>query len=289
MPRHAIMILCHDRPEQVDLLAAQFPAANFDVFIHVDRKSAILPGIRRRENVFFVPEASRVDVRWGCFSQVEATLALLRMIDLPRYDYVHLISGADFPIKSPGDILEACRSGLEFIESKPLPEATGWAWGGLDRVLVPTPDWLIRRPHAVFFRALRIIWREFVMRTGLFKRRRWPAPKFYAGAQWFSITGALAAWMLGYLDSHPDYCRFFAGGACVDEIFFATLVRLSPFADRLGPGPMRMIRWTGGADGGPATLTARDIPAMVAHPGFFARKITDISVCEQIRDRLLKP
>lgn len=287
MTKHAICIQCHERPEQVSLLAAQFPPGAFDVFIHVDRKSAIQPLIEARENVFFVPDDARVDVRWGQWSQVQATLALFRMIDPAKHAYAHLISGVDFPIKAPSEILKTCENGLEYIESKPLPESTTWAWGGMDRLLVPTPRWMIRRPNETFFRVLRISWREFVMRTGVFRRRNWPVPKFYSGSSWFSVSGGLVGWMLEYLDAHPEYSRFFAAGACVDEIFFATLVRQSPYADRLAGSPMRFIRWKGGSNGGPSVLTAADIPAMAAHPGFFARKIDDRAVCERIRDALL--
>ena len=286
MSKHAVCVLCHDRPEQVNLIMAQFPPESFDFFIHVDRKSDILPRVDRRPNVFFVPDERRVDVRWGRFSQVEATLALMRMVDPAVHSRMHLISGADFPIKPAREILAHCDRDREFIESKPLPEATSWAWGGMDRVLVRYPGWLIRRPDEALPRALRIAYRECVMRTGLLKRHDCPVDKFYAGAQWFSITGACAAWMLSYLDAHPDYIRFFETGACVDEIFFATLVRLSPFASRLG-GAMRFIRWEGGANGGPATLSDADVPAMRAHEGFFARKITDPALCLRLRDELL--
>ena len=42
----------------------------------------------------------RVDVRWGDFSQVECELALFKAVVKNGYDYYHLLSGVDLPIKS---------------------------------------------------------------------------------------------------------------------------------------------------------------------------------------------
>ena len=287
MKKHAIIMQCHTAPEQINLMTALFPADRFDFIIHVDKKSGIKPQIEARENVFFVPDDRRVDVRWGRFSQVEATLALLRMIDPNRYAYAHLISGCDFPIKTPEQILGAC-DGREFIESRILPGDTVWAWGGLDRYMVRYPDWMILRPEHRFVRAVRLTYREFMMRTGLYRLRRCPADTFYRGSSWFSITGECSAWMMDYIDAHPEYTRFFDHGVCVDEVYFSTLVRMSPFTGKVESDAMRYVRWKGGRNGGPAFLTEADLPAMAESRGFFARKIDDIGLCRTIRERLLK-
>lgn len=288
MKKHAICMQCHRDPAQINLLTGLFPAALFDIYIHVDRKSGIRPEIEPRENVFFVPEEKRVDVRWGRFSQVEATLALFEALDPAEYAYIHLISGVDFPIKPPREIFDLCESGgKEYIQSGLLPGDTTWAWGGLDRFMVRYPDWMIRRPNERLVRALRLGYREIVMRSGLYRLRRCPTERFYRGSSWFSVSGEMVAWMLDALRARPEYVRFFRHGACIDEVFFATLARMSPFAGRIESDPRRYIRWQGGGNGGPAFLDESDLPAMRASKGFFARKIDDVNLCERIREELL--
>ena len=287
MKKHAIIMQCHTAPEQINLMTGLFPPEQFDFCIHVDRKSAIRPRLEARPNVFFVPDERRVDVRWGRFSQVEATLALLETVGLSRYAYVHLVSGVDFPIKPPDAILRAC-DGREFIQCRVLPGDTVWAWGGLDRFMIRYPDWMIRRPNHRLARAVRIAYREFMMRTGLYRLRKTPVETFYRGSSWFSVTGQMAGWMLEYLAAHPEYVRFFRHGVCIDEVFFSTLAMRSPFAGNIDSDPMRYIRWEGGGNGGPAFLTGADIPAMAASRGFFARKIDDIALCREIRHQLLE-
>lgn len=288
MKKHIICVQCHRGAAQINLMTAQFPPELFDICIHVDRKSDIGPDIERRPNVFFVPDDRRVDVRWGRYSQVEATLALFAAFDPADYACVHLISGVDFPIKPPRTIIETCENtGAEYIQSGILPGDTTWRWGGLDRFMVRYPDWMIRRPNARLIRAVRVGYREIVMRSGLYRLRRCPTKDFYRGSSWFSVSGEMVAWMLEYLDAHPEYARFFRHGACIDEVFFSTLARMSPFADRIVSDPMRYIRWQGGGNGGPAFLDASDLPAMRESRGFFARKIDDLALCERIRDELL--
>ena len=283
MKKHAICMQCHRGPEQINLLTALFPPELYDIIIHVDRKSDIQPRIERHENVRFIADDRRVDVRWGRFSQVEATLALFDAINPGDYAVVHLISGVDFPIKSPREIYDLCQAaGAEFIQSDILPGNTTWSWGGFDRFMVWYPDWMIRRPDDRLARAVRVGYRELVMRTRLYRLRRCPIERFYHGSSWFSVSGEMVAWMQEYLRAHPEYTRFFRHGACIDEVFFATLARLSPFADRIRSTPMRFIRWQGGRNGGPAFLSEDDLPAMRESPGFFARKIESEALCERI-------
>ena len=131
---------------------------------------------------------------------------------------------------------------------------------------------------------IRLVYREFMMRTGLYRLRKCPVQTFYRGSQWFSITGRMGAWMTEYLRLHPEYIRFFRYGACIDEVFFSTLAMLSPFTSGIVSDPRRYIRWEGGANGGPAFLTEEDITGFLKSPGFFARKIDDIELCRKLSD-----
>ena len=52
-----------------------------------------------KSNIYYV--VNRVDVRWGDISQIETELILFeKACTTNRYDYYHLLSGVDLPIKS---------------------------------------------------------------------------------------------------------------------------------------------------------------------------------------------
>lgn len=283
--KQAILIQCHHKPNLVNKIIQYLPVELFDVYIHIDKKSNIEREICSGPNVFLCKK--KIDVKWGRFSQVEASIALLNMVDETKYSYIHLISGADFFAKDPNTLFRFFDSSdKEFIDHCKLPEEITWAHGGIDRYLVWYPQWIIDRPTNKSLRLLRVLYRDFILRTKVFRRRKWPVDCFYGGSGWFSISGNLVAWIKEYLRTHPEYISFFRHTLCADEMFFSTLVMNSPFADHTAENNMRYIRWNDRKTGGPATLTRTDVDDIITSDRMFARKIDDIFVMDSIIDRL---
>lgn len=281
--KQAICIQCHNKPEQVNLLIDMFSQNDFDFYIHVDRKSDIYDKIDKKDNVFF---AERYNVKWGQFSQVEASLSMFKMIDCDKYSFIHLISGNDFQIKSSQYIKEFFKENQnEYIQCNKLPENSTWSWGGMDRVMVWHPRWLIHRPTQKMYKFIRVLYREFVMRTHIFMRKNMPVESFYGGSQWFSITGKMLDWILKYVNENPKYIAFFKHGVCVDEIFFQTLAKMSPYADRIVNEHLRYMIW-GGISGGPNVLCENDFDKMINSNNVWARKFTDIEVIKKLCKKL---
>ena len=277
--KHAILIQCHNKPEIVNFLIENLPSEHFDFYIHVDKKSDIFDKIVRKKNVIF---SKRIDVRWGRVSQIEATLALFEDIK-GKYLYVHLISGLDFLVKSPKEFIDFFKKaeGKQYIQSNPLPEKSTWSWGGMDRVCVYHPQFIIRRPTNKFWKFIRVGWREFVMRTKFLKRKRQPVNKFYGGSSWFSLTGECVQWIKEYLKAHPNYLRFFKNTVCGDEIFFSNIVRYSPFSDQIVNEPLRFMKWRNTTNGGPAEIKEEDFTHMINSIHVFARKFTSVQIIKK--------
>ena len=103
----AMLMLCHILPNQINDFVDILDDGHFDFFIHVDKKSDIQAGIEKRNSVHFVPDEKRIDVRWGQYSMVKATLQLIELATkTDQYDYYWLCSGQDFPIKRTDEIYE---------------------------------------------------------------------------------------------------------------------------------------------------------------------------------------
>ena len=286
MKKQAICVQCHDKPEQLNYLIEHMPESLFDFIIHVDSKSTIRNDIVTKNNVLFVKS---LNVQWGRFSQVEATLRMFKVLKLENYSYIHLISGNDFIIKSPQYFIEFFRENdKEYIQSDLLGEGCSWSWGGLDRYEVFYPQWLIKRPSHKFMRLIRLLYREFVMRSVIFKRKALPVQFFYGGSQWFSITSACCCWMLKYLEQNKEYMTFFRHGVCSDEVFFSTLVRYSPFSEKIENNSLRFMLWHGTVSGGPLELKRNNILQMIESDDVFARKFTDMDTIKEVYKQLCK-
>lgn len=97
------LIQAHKNPSQLRRLIGVLSEQNTYFVIHIDLKSNIkeFKDVIKSNRVFFTE--NRVDCIWGDYSQVLATLVMMREIDKldPKpNDRVVLLSGQDYPIKS---------------------------------------------------------------------------------------------------------------------------------------------------------------------------------------------
>lgn len=125
------------------------------------------------------------------------------------------------------------------------------------------------------------------MRTRIFKRRKFPVSDFYGGSSWFSITGKMLGWIMQYIEKNPQYLKFFKHGICVDEVFFSTLVRYSPYVNNITNDHLRFMKWEGSTSGGPLILTKSDINDMIKSEAVWARKFNDMKVIEAVYNNLI--
>lgn len=76
----AFLMQCHKNPEQINLLLKALKHPQVDVFIHVDSKNEnTRENIASREGVYLLPKEDCIAVQWGQFSQVKATLNMLKI------------------------------------------------------------------------------------------------------------------------------------------------------------------------------------------------------------------
>src|SRR5882757_5678786 len=98
--RIAFLILAHKSPLQLERMLNALDHPAFDYFIHIDKKADPEPfaWLSKRERVCFIK--NNIKVFWGRYSLVQATLnGIGEILAAGKYDYVHVMSAQDFPIK----------------------------------------------------------------------------------------------------------------------------------------------------------------------------------------------
>ncbi len=265
--KHAYLILAHTEFGLLQTLIGCLDDARNDIFVHIDRKVAQLPTLHAERAGLFLLDR-RVDIRWGDYSMVEAEYALLEAA-APRgaYDYYHLLSGVDLPLRSQ-DAIHA------FFEANQGKEFVGYLY------LEMTPD-LVRRMQRwhLFprhfsrkrngYSAVRAIFLRVQELAGI-KRNR--AVEFRKGAQWVSITDALVRYLL---EQRNWAEKTFTHTFVPDECFVQTLVWNSPFREKLydlqseEKGNLRCIGWRNDEL---YDWTAADYDQLIASGALFARK-----------------
>ncbi|TDW13959.1 core-2/I-Branching enzyme [Breznakia blatticola] len=105
MRRHAYLIMAHNNFSILKRLISILDDERNDIFIHIDAKiecfdSSEYAGIAKRSKVQFI---DRIPVYWGDYSQIQCEYNLLRAAN-GDYEYYHLLSGTDLPIKTQDEI-----------------------------------------------------------------------------------------------------------------------------------------------------------------------------------------
>lgn len=105
---HAYLIMAHKNIQQLKILLKLLDYKENDIFIHID---ATADDEMKNYNYQHCCKCSKVysksviDVKWGDVSQIATEIFLLKFaMRQQKYEYYHLISGMDLPLKSQKEI-----------------------------------------------------------------------------------------------------------------------------------------------------------------------------------------
>lgn len=259
----AHLILAHTAPAQLARLIAALEHEDAWFFVHLDRKADLraFSFLSFHKRVVLVP--ARVDVRWGAYSIVEATLRGFEAINASGvgFQMVNLLSGADYPLKSPAEIHDffSQHGSKNFMEFYSVQQ-----------------EWTEAIPRLTEYHLTNYQFPgKYAAQKWLNKlapRRSMPAGLEAVGrSQWMSLTTDAVRYILQYLGNHPGVRRFFKLSWAPDEIIFQTILYNSPFRSSLVNDNLRYIDWSEG-QASPKLLTEADLDPMLTSGKLFARK-----------------
>jgi len=263
--KQVFLICAHKDMDQLNTLVAALVDPDFTIYVHLDRKSALDPAALHPAARHIAP---RIDVRWGGWSQVEATLVSLRQIlrEQPDFDKLVFLSAQDYPLL-PNALLKRA---LERLRAHELIETTriapdGWNVGFRYQFFHREGGGRLERLGcALANRVLRL--------TG--RRRRMPDGfAAHGGSSWWALSRDCLVEALRLFDAHPRLARFMRTVQCPDEMLFQTLVMHSRFAGRVLSDNFRYIQWPAQGARNPKVLDAGDFERIRASSAHFCRKL----------------
>lgn len=298
--KHAYLIIAHNNFNQLKLLIELLDDVRNDIYLHIgkDAKNIDLKEfikICKHANVYLANE--RLTGCWGDRSLVDITMLLLKQAtNTYQYEYYHLLSGVDLPIKSQDYIHNffSNNSGYEFVH--------------FVREMDLDPSYRDRIEERVRYYHLFLPLQHFrkckggIKKVGLFshsamnglsirmqkliKINRLSKYEFtiFYGSQWFSITNNFALYLLEKLPIINDMIKY---SLCSDEIVIQTIIMNSPFKEGISPySYMRHIDWNRGE---PYTFRNSDLDELLQSDKLFARKFdenTDMEIINKIYNHL---
>lgn len=289
--KHAYLIIAHNKFEQLNFLLNMLDHEKHDFFVHIDKKvndfdkQQIIRGVRY-SNIFFT---KRIKVTWGGFSQIKSELLLLKeAIKIGCYEYYHLLSGVDLPIKNCETIYDFFHKNAEknFVtcdfDFVPLERIKYYY---LFQERIGRKNCFLRKMQGRFLSVQKLL------RINRLKNKNINWGK---GGNWFSINDKLAKYVI---EKENWIKKFFKHTRCADEMFLQTILLNSEFKKTLylsSDGKtrnMRYIDWTRSVNYGPHTFTSQDYENIIASDCMFARKFDidkDREIIEKIYSKIKK-
>lgn len=273
--RHAILITAHRNFDHLLYLVRYFDA-DFDIYIHIDKKSRITPDeiyqLRHMEGVCGIYR--KYSVNWGGYRFLKTILFLVKqVVRRGGVDYVHLISGSDIPIKKLSDFKAFFEQQPvhEYLENFSLPSSR-WSGGGLNRLrYYQLNDFLNLRVSKNMERQRAFF--RFQDKWHIRRSISSKLPRFYGGGNWWSLSWECLSYVAEYTRNQKRLLKRLKFTFASDEIYFQTVIMNSPYAGRVVDDHMRYIDWRYRNGNMPANLDLSDFEKIVGSPYLFARKI----------------
>jgi hypothetical protein len=259
----AHLILAHNNPQQVEKLVKRLLYKDDVVFIHVDKKVRIenYNNLRELQNVFFVKK--RVPITWGAFSIVEATVNGFSEIMRANgsCQFVNLLSGADYPLKTPEQIHEylSKNEGKTFMSYMPIADEWHEA---LTR---------ITKYHFTHYKFIGQVVVQHIFNF-IMPKRKFPDGLVAVGrSQWFTASTNSIRYILEFWETHKKFRDFIKLTWGADEFVFQTILYNSPLREQMVNDNLRYIDWSAGG-ASPKTFTLADRDSLFTSDKLFARK-----------------
>ena len=269
---HAVLITAYKDFPSLARLVRRLDQGSFRTFIHIDRKSRISEAHIEQLESLGAEVSKKFIIRWGSFAHLEAIIHLMRRAtDQGHFDYIHIISGQDYPLFDAAEFELRC-DGRIFIDPRRLQDEPPFV---RDRYELTDPfhfvlagAWGSRRLHKFLTRKSHYLRSLFSSR----RTRFGPYSSLHKAVVWSSFPGSVASHLLNDPVAH-DFLRSIRNTRLPEEIFFATYFLNSEFASSVAGDDLRFTDWEERNGSNPAYLDESDIEAALRSNSLFARKM----------------
>lgn len=275
----AVVILAHKDVQQVVNLASKLNE-KFEVYIHFDKKINVDSQVLEKLKNMGVKYYSEIYVNWGGWSIGEAAVRMMKhCLKNPNIEYIHLISGQDWPIKNLDDIYQRFDGNNKIYMSYEKAKSVTKSGENLIwwQKYYFNYDKVMRRTlFGKFYHRFLILFQKLL---GINKIKKLGIDlEIYTGANWVDLPRNAAEYSVKYLENHPNLLKMLQTGAFSDEFWLQTILCNSPLKECIVNKTLRHINWTKKHGSRPAILDEEDYENIKNSDAIFARKFDkDIS------------
>lgn len=223
--RIAHLIITYTNPQQTERMIRRMQDPEFDFYIHVDAKLPLSSHAYLEEipNVYLIK--NRIKVQWAAYSTIQAEFnSIKEILESGRsYDFVSLMSGQDYPIKSIPEIKQfyAARRGKLLLKYRKFEGE--WEEGMIRVSRYFLTDFKFKGQHFL----------ERVLNNLLPNKQLPGGMKFYGSSMFWSLSPDVLEYVLQQFAQNKKLVWFFKFCWAPDEFLFQTIILNSPYAGRV--------------------------------------------------------
>lgn len=241
------------------------------VFVHIDKKSKELSieelkayGFSR---TFFF---SKYKIYWGNFNHVNAILDLIKLsVEDKDIDYIHLISGQDYPIKNKEEFENTFLKSNKIYMSCSDDTIYGNEVRERYSYWYPITN---GNPNNFIFKVINKVCLTIQKKAGYKTNAIGEFAKIYKGMIWASMPCDVAKFVLEYWNQNKSFRNKMKHIRLCEEFLFQTILMNSRYSGQIVRESLRYNDWEHAVGGSPAVIDKSSYDSIISSHDYFARK-----------------
>lgn len=272
--RQCIVITAYKDPKQLETLIDIFQES-FYIYIHVDKK--VWSDFEYLKKTYpNIHISSEYSVNWGSMEHLMSILHLLETSLEKEWEYVHLISGEDFPVVRSRKLLDYFEGDDKIYVAAALPKDGRW-WKYYWLYTYKSQNY---KNKWIRLLNLFIVACQCVL-PFMNKKRLGEFSEIYQGLVWGTYPRYAIEYVMNYINEHNEFLQELKWCKIPEEICFQTILMNSKYRDKVVNNNLRYMKMEIG-DWGPDYLSEQDIKEMNRESFLFCRKVKSDSSVQRI-------
>jgi hypothetical protein len=281
---HAVLITAYKDYPSLARLVERLDSDFFKIYVHIDSIGTIGSEQGDELELFGASVTREHAIRWGSMAHFHAIIDLLReAVDAGGVDYIHIISGQDYPLADAEEFEARC-DGRIFMNFERASETSADV---KERYEFRNVFYHLQTGSRAANRLYRYLdeWSRWLQKgLGLKRKGLGPFTELYKGIVWMSFPAAAAAALLED-PAADEFLRAVRTTYIPEEVFFQTYFLNSDLRGSVVNDDLRYTDWRRRNGSVPAYLDETDAEAVLGSDALFARKVSsDISA--ELLDRI---
>ncbi len=279
MKQHAFLVLAHKQPLLLQRILKHLSNDNHYFFVHIDAKNTHFEEFK--EALKNIPNLALLSNKYKVYhagiSIVDATLWVFNKIMCHSidFDYIHLISGQDYPLRSNEQFdafFETTNHSFTYRDQGAFKQQMEINYH--------------RKANQYHFNCTNTLYSRIYEKLGLGNVlamicKRTPINNLVGGWQWFSWNKKVATYVHHFLQENPTYLKRFNHTQSPDEIIFHSILYTKEKELEIEiNNPLRYISWHPhrpiDTNYRPFDFTEEDYNYIINSKAFFCRKVDEV-------------